>query len=158
MAGWNTFVSHNAAQYKKYKADVATDSATTASATDKADKAANTNHEDKYDQFVQWDTITSSHPNPLAKHFLKWHAATLKAATTHADLEALRSADVALLSDATSNETAACKDATSWQCTEAKDRVTMVNGWVNADDAAIVAVNKKAAKLTIAKTETLKNE
>lgn len=34
----------------------------------------------------------------------------------------------------------------------------MVNGWVNADDAAIVAVNKKAAKLTIAKTETLKNE
>ena len=34
----------------------------------------------------------------------------------------------------------------------------MVQGWVNADDAAIVAVNKKAAKLTIAKTETLKEE
>ena len=109
MAGWNTFVSHNAAQYKTYKADVATDSAKTASTADKADLTANTDHEAKFHQFMLWDTITASNPNPNAADFQKWHAATLKAATTHADLESLRSADETLLSDATSNEATACK-------------------------------------------------
>jgi len=169
MHEWNSFVASNASSEKKYTADTKTAPATTATAAVKTAYADNVNHKNKYTWFVSNDTISATNPNPYAKQFLTWHAATAKAATTQADLEALRDADKKLLADANSVQTTACatpattataaeKTTDADNCTAAKDRVAMVQGWVDADDAALTKLNNAAKANSISKTETLKNE
>lgn len=166
MAGWNTFVKDNSDNEAKYTKDTKTAPAATATTAETATYHDDLNHKGKYTYFVTQDTISATNPNPNAKLFPTWHAASLKKATTEKEVEALKAADNKLLTDANKNQKIACaapaatananaKKLDADNCTAAKARVEMVKGWVSDDDAALKKLSTSPSKKTKKTKETL---
>ena len=167
IADWDKYVANNTSQHASYKAKVATDSATAATKAEKAALNGNTTNMDKYAYFVSQDTSytpSASNPYPAEADWNKWHAASLKAATTKAEVDALRADDETRLTDAKAWQKANCADATGKKvpadqalCTASNDRVDQVNNWIDLDDAALLKLAKAYHAPAEAKTATYKS-
>ena len=165
IADWHKYVKSNSASAASYKAKVAAldkiaaDKRTTAQ---KNDLASDKQHHGKYHYFVsQDDTLTPSETQPHAGHadWDTWHAGSLKAATTKAEVDALRSDDNDRLTDANKWEKTNCADATGKKvpadpalCTASKDRVAQVQNWIDLDDAKLLKLAKAYTAPAVAKT------